>query len=104
MEEIRLNLRRIFAPRIRQALPFSILDMKKLLMLGFVAGALLSVSACSNPDLEVRETIADTVPPLPELPAVAAGADSAAVAEAQARKEVSAVNATEAIKRMQPVM
>ncbi|GAB3827846.1 hypothetical protein [Hymenobacter jeollabukensis] len=76
--------------------------MKNLLLLGFVAGALLSVSACSNPDFEKKDQMAAAE--LPELPAVAVGKDSAAVAAEQAAQEISAVNATTTIKKMQPVM
>lgn len=76
--------------------------MKKLLMLGLVAGALLSVSACSNPDYESTGDMKTAT--LPELPAAATGRDSATVAAEQAAQEISAVNATTTIKKMQPVM
>ncbi|WP_400192531.1 hypothetical protein [Hymenobacter sp. B81] len=76
--------------------------MKNLLMLGLVAGALLSVSACSNPDHAKKDDM--TAAPLPAIPAAATGQDSAAVAAEQAKQELSAVNATEAIKKMQPSM
>ncbi|KAA9331444.1 hypothetical protein F0P96_14465 [Hymenobacter busanensis] len=76
--------------------------MKKLLMLGLVAGAMLSVSACSNPDHEQKDDL--TSAPLPAMPAASAGKDSAAVAAEQAEQELSAVNATKAIKKMQPSM
>ncbi|OON70710.1 hypothetical protein [Hymenobacter sp. CRA2] len=76
--------------------------MKKMLMLGLVAGAMLSVSACSNPDYEKKDDM--TSAPLPTLPPAAAGKDSAAVAQQQADQELSAVNATKVIKKMQPVM
>ncbi|UYZ58617.1 hypothetical protein [Hymenobacter latericus] len=75
--------------------------MKKLLMLGLVAGAMLSVSACSNPDYETNNISATE---LPALPPAAAGKDSATVAAEQAKQEISAQNATEAIKKQQPVM
>ena len=76
--------------------------MKNLLLLGFVAGALLSVSACSNPDYEKHNEMAPAE--LPKLPVAAAGKDSATVAAEQAAQEVNAVNATTTIKKMQPVM
>ncbi|RAK64013.1 hypothetical protein [Hymenobacter edaphi] len=76
--------------------------MKNLLLLGFAAGALLSVSACSNPDFEKKDQMAAAE--LPALPPTAAGKDSAAVAAEQAAQEISAVNATTTIKKMQPVM
>jgi hypothetical protein len=87
---------------MRLALKFSAFDMKKLLMLGLVAGAMLSVSACSNPDYEQKDSM--TSAPLPAIPPAAVGQDSAAVAAQQAAQELSAQNATEAIKKMQPVM
>lgn len=76
--------------------------MKNLLLLGFVAGALLSVSACSNPDYENKNEMAPAE--LPKLPVVATGKDSATVAAEQAAQEINAVNATTTIKKMQPVM
>lgn len=76
--------------------------MKNLLLLGFVAGALLSVSACSNPDYEKKNDMSTAE--LPELPAAAVGKDSATVAAEQAAQEINAVNATTTIKKMQPVM
>ncbi|GAB2948061.1 hypothetical protein GCM10027048_11170 [Hymenobacter coalescens] len=71
-------------------------------MLGLVAGAMLSVSACSNPDYETKDDMAAAE--LPALPRAAAGKDSAAVAADQAAQEINAVNATTVIKKMQPVM
>lgn len=76
--------------------------MKNLLLLGFVAGALLSVSACSNPDYEKKNEM--TAAELPKLPVAATGKDSATVAAEQAAQEINAVNATTTIKKMQPVM
>ncbi|GAA4378575.1 hypothetical protein GCM10023186_15250 [Hymenobacter koreensis] len=73
-------------------------------MLGLVAGAMLSVSACSNPDYEKKENADLSAAPLPALPPATAGRDSAAAAAELAKQELSAVNATEAIKRMQPTM
>ena len=86
----------------RFALTFSAPDMKKLLMLGLVAGAMLSVSACSNPDYEKKDDM--KAAKLPDVPPAAAGKDSAAVAAEQAAQEINAVNATTTIKKMQPVM
>jgi hypothetical protein len=83
---------------------FFALEMKKLLMLGLVAGAMLSVSACSNPDYEKDVNSDLTAAPLPAMPPAVTGRDSAAVAAELAKQELSAVNATEAIKRMQPTM
>ena len=78
--------------------------MKKTLLLGLLAGAslTLTVSSCSNPDYRKDEEV--TVEPLPPVPAAAAGQDSAAAAAAAAKEEINAPNATEAIKKMQPVM
>ncbi|RTQ53640.1 hypothetical protein EJV47_02580 [Hymenobacter gummosus] len=76
--------------------------MKKMLMLGLVAGAMLSVSACSNPDYESKGDMKPAA--LPPVPAAATGKDSATVAAEQAAQEINAVNATTTIKKMQPVM
>ncbi|QIX61229.1 hypothetical protein HER32_08585 [Hymenobacter sp. BT18] len=78
--------------------------MKKIVLLGLLASAslTLTVTSCSNPDYKKDEEIA--VQPLPPLPAEAAGQDSAAAAAAAAKQEINAVNATEAIKKMQPQM
>lgn len=76
--------------------------MKKLLMLGLVAGAMLSVASCSNPDYETKDDM--QAAELPALPPAAAGKDSAAVAAEQAAQQISAQNATSTIKKMQPVM
>ena len=87
---------------MRLALMFSAFDMKKMLMLGLVAGSLLSMTACSNPDYSKNDTM--TSSKLPDLPPAASGRDSAAVAAEQAAQEINAVNATLAVKKMQPVM
>ncbi|MCR5887831.1 hypothetical protein LRS06_08575 [Hymenobacter sp. J193] len=78
--------------------------MKKMLLLGLLAGAslTLTVSSCSNPDYKKDEDL--TVKPLPPLPAEVSGQDSATAAAAAAKQEINAVNATEAIKKMQPQM
>ena len=87
---------------MRLAQMFSAFDMKKLLMLGLVAGSLLSMTACSNPDYEKKDVV--SISKLPDLPPAAAGRDSAAVAAEQAAQEINAVNATLAVKKMQPVL
>lgn len=78
--------------------------MKKTLFLGLLAGAALTLTAtsCSNPDFEKNEEVVDA--PLPPMPAAASGQDSAAAANAAAKEEINAANATQAIKKMQPAM
>jgi hypothetical protein len=91
-------------PKPEPASLFQADTMKKTLLLGLLAAAslTLTVSSCSNPDFQKNDEVVDT--PLPPVPAAAEGQDSAATAEAAAKEEINAVNATNAIKKMQPQM
>ncbi|RFP66263.1 hypothetical protein D0N36_04390 [Hymenobacter lapidiphilus] len=72
--------------------------MKKMSLLGLMAGSLLlSATSCSNPDYERQEDM--TVAPL----AYPAPVDTTGGKTDEIR-EINAVNATESIKKMQPVM
>ncbi|WBO84401.1 hypothetical protein [Hymenobacter yonginensis] len=73
--------------------------MKKTLLFGLLAGSLmLSATSCSNPDYKTDENV--TVKPL-EYPAPA---DTTGGKVDPATREINALNATEDIKKMQPVM
>lgn len=74
--------------------------MKKTLLFGLLAGSLLlSTASCSNPDVSSDEDVVST--PLPPIPAAP---DTTGGKTAPATREINAVNATETIKNMQPVM
>ncbi|SNR76119.1 hypothetical protein [Hymenobacter mucosus] len=77
--------------------------MKKTLLFGLLAGSLmLSATSCSNPDFKRDEDITTrTLPPLPEAPDTTGGK---VAPPNPATREINAVNATEDIKKMQPVM
>ncbi|MBT2556391.1 hypothetical protein J7E24_01195 [Hymenobacter sp. ISL-91] len=72
--------------------------MKKMSLLGLLAGSLLlSATSCSNPDYERQEDM--TVAPLTyPAPVDTTGGKT------DETREINAVNATESIKKMQPVM
>ncbi|WP_019946501.1 hypothetical protein [Hymenobacter aerophilus] len=73
--------------------------MKKMSLLGLLAGSLLlSATSCSNPEHE-RE-VDTAVEPL----TYPAPADTTGGKEDPNNREINAVNATESIKKMQPVM
>jgi len=77
--------------------------MKKTLLFGLLAGSLmLSATSCSNPDYETNEDVAIT--PLPPIPAAPDTTGGKKAPENPATREINSVNATEDIKRMQPVM
>ncbi|MBD2713769.1 hypothetical protein KBK19_01830 [Microvirga sp. STR05] len=75
--------------------------MKKTFLFGLLAVSLLSATSCSNPDYKTDEDV--TVKPL-EYPAPVDTTGGKAAAENSANREINAVNATEDIKKMQPVM
>lgn len=76
--------------------------MKKPYLLGLLAVSLmLSTVSCSNPDYKSDENIA--VKPL-EYPAPVDTAGGKAAPANPATREINAPNATEDIKKMQPVM
>ncbi|MCC2546014.1 hypothetical protein LJY25_06125 [Hymenobacter sp. BT175] len=76
--------------------------MKKMILLGLLAGAslTLSLASCSNPDNMRDEDVA--VKPLPQLPPPSD--TTGGKADANLPREINAVNATEDIKKMQPQM
>lgn len=75
--------------------------MKKTLFFGLLAGSLmLSATSCKNPEYQSDEDAAvQPLPPLPPAPDTTGGK-----AATNAPREINAVNATETIKKMQPVM
>ncbi|AHJ95843.1 hypothetical protein [Hymenobacter swuensis] len=75
--------------------------MKKTLLFGLLAGSLLSVTSCSNPDYKKDDEV--TAKPL-EYPAAVDTTGGKKAPENAATREVNAANATEDIKKMQPVM
>ncbi|MBT9393115.1 hypothetical protein KLP40_08060 [Hymenobacter sp. NST-14] len=73
--------------------------MKKMSLFGLLAASLmLTVASCSNPEYKSDENV--TVKPL-EYPAPV---DTTGGKVDPATREINAVNATEDIKKMQPVM
>ncbi|HEX8425916.1 hypothetical protein [Hymenobacter sp.] len=77
--------------------------MKKTFLLGLLAASLmLSATSCSNPDFTRDEEMA--VRPLPPIPAAPDTAGGRVAPENPATREITAPNATEDIKKMQPVM
>jgi len=77
--------------------------MKKTFLLGLLAASLmLSATSCSNPDYTREEDMA--VKPLPPIPAAPDTTGGKSAAENPATREITAPNATEDIKKMQPVM
>ncbi|MFD2785846.1 hypothetical protein [Hymenobacter rubripertinctus] len=72
--------------------------MKKMSLLGLLAASLLTVTSCSNPDNKQDENV--TVKAL-EYPAPV---DTTGGKVDPATREINALNATEDIKKMQPVM
>jgi hypothetical protein len=77
--------------------------MKKTLLFGLLAASMtLSVTSCHNPDYKSDEDIVEQ--PLPPIPAAPDTTGGKATAENPATREINAVNATEDIKKMQPVM
>ncbi|TGD78407.1 hypothetical protein [Hymenobacter wooponensis] len=77
--------------------------MKKTLLFGLLAASMtLSVTSCSNPDIKRDEDIVDQ--PLPPIPAAPDTTGGKKAVETPATREINAVNATEDIKKMQPVM
>ncbi|GAB3240104.1 hypothetical protein GCM10027346_33890 [Hymenobacter seoulensis] len=77
--------------------------MKKMLLFGLLAGSLLlSTTSCSNPDVKSDEDVASQ--PLPPIPAAPDTTGGKTAPENAATREINAVNATEDIKKMQPVM
>ncbi|UOG75341.1 hypothetical protein MTX78_01795 [Hymenobacter tibetensis] len=75
--------------------------MKKTFLLGLLAASLmLSATSCSNPDFTKDEEMATKpLPPIPAAPDTTGGK-----AATPATREITAPNATEDIKKMQPVM
>ena len=77
--------------------------MKKTFLLGLLAASLmLSATSCSNPDYTKEEDMATK--PLPPIPAAPDTTGGKAAPENAATREITAPNATEDIKKMQPVM
>jgi hypothetical protein len=76
--------------------------MKKTLLFGLLAASMLSVASCKNPDVRSEEDMATK--PLPEIPAAPDTTGGKTAPENAATREINAVNATEDIKKMQPVM
>lgn len=77
--------------------------MKKMLLFGLLAGSLLlSATSCKNPDVKSDEDMATQ--PLPPMPAAPDTTGGKKAPENPATREINAVNATEDIKKMQPVM
>lgn len=76
--------------------------MKKTFLLGLLAASLmLSATSCSNPDFTRDEEMATKpLPPIPAAPDTTGGQ----AAQNPATRELTAPNATEDIKKMQPVM
>ncbi|RSK49460.1 hypothetical protein [Hymenobacter rigui] len=75
--------------------------MKKTLLFGLLAASMLSVASCKNPDVRSDEDVASK--PL-EYPAPVDTTGGKKAPENAATREVNAANATEDIKKMQPVM
>ncbi len=81
------------------ALVFLLSDMKKMSLFGLMAGSLLfSAASCSNPDYKTDEEMAVKALEYP------APVDTTGGKVDPATREINAVNATEDIKKMQPVM
>ena len=77
--------------------------MKKTFLLGLLAASLmLSATSCSNPDYTKEEDMA--AKPLPPIPAAPDTTGGKPATETSANREINAPNATETIKKMQPVM
>jgi hypothetical protein len=76
--------------------------MNKKLLLGLLAAATLTVTACHNPDYKSDEDVATK--PLPEIPAAPDTTGGKTAAENPATREINAANATQDIKKMQPQM
>ncbi|MET4108487.1 hypothetical protein [Hymenobacter sp. UYP22] len=76
--------------------------MKKVLLFGLLAVSSLSATSCKNPDVRSDEDI--TAKPLPEIPAAPDTTGGKTAPVNPATREINAVNATEDIKKMQPVM
>ena len=77
--------------------------MKKTLLFGLLAGSLmLSATSCSNPEYKTDEDL--TTQPLPPIPAAPDTTGGKKAPENAVTREINSVNATEDIKKMQPVM
>jgi hypothetical protein len=74
--------------------------MKKTFLLGLLAASLmLSATSCSDPSMtKDEEMAAKPLPPIPAAPDTTGGKAAPAI------REINAQNATETIKKMQPVM
>ncbi|MBC8082363.1 MAG: hypothetical protein H7Z21_04070 [Hymenobacter sp.] len=77
--------------------------MKKTFSLGLLAASLmLSATSCSNPEYTKDEEMATKpLPPIPAAPDTTGGKSPTADSP---NRELTAPNATEDIKKMQPVM
>lgn len=76
--------------------------MKKTLLFGLLAGSLLLSTTSCNSEYQADEDAA--VQPLPPIPPAPDTTGGKAAPPNSATREINAVNATEDIKKMQPVM
>lgn len=77
---------------------------KRLLPVLFASAALLATVPACSPDNTDDDVATAPLPPLPAAPDTTKGAKAAAPAANDPNRELSAQNATEDIKKMQPQM
>ena len=76
--------------------------MRKTFLPSLLAVLLLSAASCSNPEYNREEEAASR--PLPPIPAATDTTGGKSATAESPNREINAPNATETIKKMQPVM